>query len=150
MKSIMANISRFLLVFIWLIWTVDQCQWYPCGSCIRSLVMGGFQMMGSGISEFCGCASDVTKREQGEAEMAAWSLAYIWIKTIHIYLLYILGFYKCLSLKKLLFFLYKEDYENTWSRCTVILYLSLLSKNSSMGKTKLKMEANTKSAPKAL
>ena len=41
-------------------------------------------MMGSGISGFCGCASDV------EAEWAAWSPANIWIKTIaHLFALYI-------------------------------------------------------------
>ena len=77
MKSIMAIIRCFLLVFIRLSWTVSQCQWYPCGSGIRSLVISGFQLMGSGISGFCGCASDVTKGEQVEAEWAAWSPAYI-------------------------------------------------------------------------
>ena len=109
MKSIMAIISWFLLVYIWLISTVSQCQWYPCGSGIRSLVISSFQLMGNGISGFCGCASDVTKGKQVEAEWAAWSPAYIWIETIsHLFALYI-GVLQMSPFEKALFFLYRED-----------------------------------------
>ena len=70
----------------------------------------------------------------------------------HIYLFCILGFYKSLPLKKGFLFPLQRRYLKTHDRDALLspLSLSLLNKNSSMGKTKMKMEANTKSAPKAL